>query len=44
MKENQKVIKFDKGFQLKLGYLLNFGKALMKTGITRTVNGLEETK
>ena len=26
----------------KLGYLLNFGEALMKTGITRCVNGLEE--
>jgi len=24
---------------MKLGYLLNFGKALMKDGITRTVNG-----
>ena len=23
----------------KLGYLLNFGKALMKDGITRTING-----
>jgi GxxExxY protein len=26
----------------KLGYLLNFGEALMKDGITRAVNGLEE--
>ena len=26
----------------KLGYLLNFGDELMKTGITRCVNGLEE--
>ena len=26
----------------KLGYLLNFGAALMKDGITRAVNGLEE--
>jgi len=26
----------------KLGYLLNFGKALMKDGISRIVNGLEE--
>jgi len=26
----------------KLGYLLNFGEALMKNGITRAVNGLEE--
>ncbi len=25
----------------KLGFLLNFGDALMKDGITRTVNGLE---
>jgi len=27
---------------MKLGYLLNFGDALMKQGITRTVNGLED--
>jgi GxxExxY protein len=27
---------------LKLGYLLNFGEALMKDGISRAVNGLEE--
>jgi len=27
---------------MKLGYLLNFGEALMKDGITRAVNGLEE--
>jgi GxxExxY protein len=27
---------------MKLGYLLNFGAALMKQGITRCVNGLEE--
>jgi len=27
---------------LKLGYLLNFGEALLKDGITRAVNGLEE--
>jgi len=26
----------------KLGYLLNFGEELMKAGITRCVNGLEE--
>ena len=26
----------------KLGYLLNFGEALMKSGITRCVNGVEE--
>ncbi len=26
----------------KLGYLLNFGESLMKNGITRCVNGLEE--
>ena len=24
---------------LKLGYLLNFGEALMKVGITRSING-----
>jgi len=29
---------------LKLGYLLNFGAALMKDGIVRAVNGLEETR
>ena len=28
---------------LKLGYLLNFGEVLMKNGIVRIVNGLEET-
>lgn len=28
---------------LKLGYLFNFGAALMKEGIVRAVNGLEET-
>jgi GxxExxY protein len=28
---------------LKLGYLLNFGEAVLKTGITRCVNGLEES-
>ncbi len=27
---------------MSLGYLLNFGEALMKDGITRTVNGLLE--
>ena len=27
---------------LKLGYLLNFGAALMKEGIVRAVNGLDE--
>ena len=30
------------GSGCKLGYLLNFGEALMKNGITRTVNDLEE--
>jgi GxxExxY protein len=28
----------------KLGFLLNFGDALMKRGITRAVNGLEENR
>ena len=28
--------------ELKLGFLLNFGAAVMKDGITRTVNGLDE--
>ncbi len=27
---------------LKLGFLLNFGEALMKNGITRVVNGLDQ--
>jgi GxxExxY protein len=27
---------------LKLGYLLNFGEAMLKDGITRCANGLEE--
>ncbi|MGF1657180.1 MAG: GxxExxY protein, partial [Verrucomicrobiales bacterium] len=27
---------------LKLGYLLSFGEAVLKSGITRCVNGLEE--
>jgi GxxExxY protein len=27
---------------IKLGYLLNFGEAVLKSGITRCVNGLEE--
>jgi len=26
----------------RLGFLLNFGEALMKRGITRVVNGLED--
>jgi GxxExxY protein len=28
--------------ECKLGFLLNFGEALMKRGITRVVNGLED--
>ncbi len=28
---------------MKLGFLLNFGEALMKNGIIRAVNGLQET-
>lgn len=27
---------------LKLGYLINFGEAVLKSGITRCVNGLQE--
>lgn len=27
---------------MKVGYLLNFGEELMKTGITRTVNGFNK--
>ncbi len=30
--------------ECKLGFLLNFGDALMKDGITRAVNGLEEAR
>jgi len=29
---------------LKLGYLMNFGEAVLKSGITRCVNGLEEDR
>jgi GxxExxY protein len=29
---------------IKLGYLMNFGESLMKKGITRIVNGLDENK
>ena len=29
---------------LKLGFLLNFGEALMKRGITRVVNGLDDSQ
>lgn len=29
---------------LKLGYLMNFGEAVLKAGITRCVNGLEENR
>lgn len=29
---------------LKLGYLLNFGEAVLKDGITRCVNGLEDPR
>ncbi len=28
----------------KLGFLLNFGEALMRDGITRVVNGLEDER
>jgi GxxExxY protein len=31
-------------FGLKLGFLLNFGEALMKRGITRAVNGLDDSQ
>jgi len=30
--------------RMKLGFLLNFGAAVMKDGIARTVNGLDERK
>jgi len=38
------VLTYLKLTNLKLGYLLNFGEALMHTGITRVVNGLPEEK
>jgi GxxExxY protein len=33
-----------KSKELKLGYLLNFGSSLMKDGIKRMINGLEDEK
>ena len=40
----KQVLTYLKLTNLKLGYLLNFGEALMHTGITRVVNGLPEEK
>jgi GxxExxY protein len=39
----KQVLTYLKLTNLKLGYLLNFGEALMKTGITRLANGLPYT-
>lgn len=38
----KQVLTYLKLTHLKLGYLLNFGEALMKAGIVRIVNGLPE--
>ena len=38
----KQIVTYLKLSDLKLGYLLNFGEALMKDGIKRVVNGLEE--
>ena len=35
----KQLLTYLKLMDLKLGYLLNFGEALMKNGITRTING-----
>ena len=38
----KQVLTYLKLSEMKLGFLLNFGEALIKNGITRIVNGLEE--
>ena len=38
----KQVLTYLKLTEMRLGYLLNFGEAMMKHGITRTVNGLPE--
>ena len=35
----KQILTYLKLTDMKLGYLLNFGEALMKDGITRTING-----
>ena len=40
--DKKQILTYLKLTGLKLGYLLNFGAALMKEGIVRVVNGLEE--
>jgi len=40
----KQILTYLKLSRLKLGFLLNFGAAIMKEGITRTVNGLDETR
>ena len=39
---NKQVQTYLRLLDYRLGYLLNFGEALMKNGITRLVNGLKE--
>ena len=39
---NKQLLTYLKLTGMRLGYLLNFGEAVMKDGITRTVNGLPE--
>jgi len=39
---NKQLLTYLKLSGLKLGYLLNFGEVLMKNGITRLVNGLNQ--
>ena len=38
----KQVLTYLKLSQMKLGFLINFGEALIKNGLTRIVNGLEE--
>jgi len=38
----KQILTYLKLARMKLGFLLNFGAAVMKDGITRTVNGLDE--
>jgi GxxExxY protein len=40
--QKKQVLTYLKLTGMRLGYQLNFGESMMKTGITRTVNGLPE--
>jgi GxxExxY protein len=42
--QKKQILTYLKLTKCRLGYLLNFGEALMKKGITRCVNNLEEYK